>query len=382
MKTRLKFMKNYLLYFTGFVVLNIFVYNVMLDSSADGKISGIQPTNHQRKYVIYQCLTNDMCGGWADRLKGMMAAYVWSLLTNRTFVANVHKHCPLKGIFESVKIPWYDNVEMVAAKLQSNELTSAKLYKINEIGFWEQIRQMNPAEYEKDKDVIVIQNNIDWVQPLSENINLIERIREIGFDKSQFQPFKIFKKFYGDMFRFTPKLEAIYADYLNRIGSSTLICLQLRTLYNEWHMTDSNMEKIINFTKEVLVPMAGRDYKILITSDLLDREIRAMETLKSHNSFRIDGTIMNIDLSVDDALSKFSLKTMTDFDCASFEKTFLDFHMFQKCKIALIGQSGFGKYGLWNRDEPFENFYAYIHREDRILKIMDYNHSRKYFEYQ
>jgi hypothetical protein len=358
----------------AFATLYLHLYK-MLRNHDDGMFEFNRIQVRKDKYVVYQCTHSIFCGGWADRLKGMIGAYVWSLLSNRTFLIDAHKGCPLTNIYDTNQIDWHENLDMIIAKTKTKELSSNKMYKIDDVTIWGVLREVDPANLQKDKDVIIIQSNIDWVRPLSENPNLTERIRNLGFEKDQFQSAYVFKKFYREMFKLTSNLQAKYSDYLKQIGPSTLICLQLRTHYNDWSMTDENMEYIFNFTKQVLVPMAGKDYKILVTADDSNNQEKAINALRAHNAFKIDGSIFNIDIG--------------SSNCESYEKTYLDFHLFQNCKIALIGQSGYGKYGIWNRDNPFENFFVYVYRNSTgilghnlILQMNNSNDTNEYFKYQ
>lgn len=39
----------------------------------------------KRRVIRYECLRGMTCGGWADRLKGLMSAYALALLLDRRF---------------------------------------------------------------------------------------------------------------------------------------------------------------------------------------------------------------------------------------------------------------------------------------------------------
>ena len=63
---------------------------------------------NDEKYIMYSCHINDSneCGGWGDRVKGIMSAYWWSILSGRKLILNVNKPCELSKILEPNKINW------------------------------------------------------------------------------------------------------------------------------------------------------------------------------------------------------------------------------------------------------------------------------------
>jgi hypothetical protein len=53
-----------------------------------------------KKYIVYECTNENICGGWGDRLKGIMSAYAISLLTDRYFLIYHVRPCLLTNFFE------------------------------------------------------------------------------------------------------------------------------------------------------------------------------------------------------------------------------------------------------------------------------------------
>ena len=65
-----------------------------------------EPDCH-RKMLVYECLEDGVCGGLADRQKGIMSAFLLALLTNRTFVLNHRKACSLKTVIFPRIYNWF-----------------------------------------------------------------------------------------------------------------------------------------------------------------------------------------------------------------------------------------------------------------------------------
>ena len=54
----------------------------------------------KERYISYFCDEADECGGWGDRLKGILSVYIWSLATDRKFFKNITKsNCEMTDIF-------------------------------------------------------------------------------------------------------------------------------------------------------------------------------------------------------------------------------------------------------------------------------------------
>lgn len=62
-----------------------------------------------KRYIMYRCeqkLDRDYCGGIGDRLKGILSTYLWSLLTNRTFVVKITRPCNIINLMEPNLVNW------------------------------------------------------------------------------------------------------------------------------------------------------------------------------------------------------------------------------------------------------------------------------------
>ena len=79
-----------------FAFLSIFVFLILKLNKLSNKQSinkNIFKNKYKKKTVIYECYGG--CGGWADRLKGIMSSYAWSLITDRYFIIHHSKPCQL-----------------------------------------------------------------------------------------------------------------------------------------------------------------------------------------------------------------------------------------------------------------------------------------------
>lgn len=81
------------------------------------------PPSHPERFVMYRCdqlKDQHDCGGLGDRMKGILSAYLWSLLDNRTLIVQVNRPCNLVNLLEpnevnwsrEVNIGWWQTVEL------------------------------------------------------------------------------------------------------------------------------------------------------------------------------------------------------------------------------------------------------------------------------
>ena len=99
-----------------------------LDYHVDGKVDKYGHETRP-KYIKYECLKiNRLCGGWADRLKGIISTYALSLIMNRTFVMKITQPCHINAILQPNEINW-DQEPPIRKEYKFNLLYNFKLMK-------------------------------------------------------------------------------------------------------------------------------------------------------------------------------------------------------------------------------------------------------------
>lgn len=61
-------------------------------------------------YVLYECLNMDLCGGWGNRLQGILVSYFLALMSRRQLIINIQKPCDLKTFFKPNLVHWDKNI--------------------------------------------------------------------------------------------------------------------------------------------------------------------------------------------------------------------------------------------------------------------------------
>ena len=138
-------------------------------------------TKPNTKFVKYVC-TNGWCGGWADRIEGIFSTYAFSLLADRDFSIYIDSPCSIKTLIEPNEIDWnaegYTNI---------TNLTTKRFHLIDNFAFIKQLETIDVPNFEKDTNLITIENNQQWLTALSSNQNLSMKIKILGYEPSRFQ---------------------------------------------------------------------------------------------------------------------------------------------------------------------------------------------------
>lgn len=341
-----------------YIFITILIIQFCLIVSNFTRSSKDNENSFGKKYVIYECTNDEICGGWADRLKGIMSAYAWSLITNREFLINIQKPCDLTELLQPNQIDWKLNLTNIL-KIKSR----VKLWKIDDKYFRKRLKYVSLQEIETKAQVISIKNNLIWLKSLSLNKHLRKRIVELGFKPEYFRLKYLFRDWYMKFFKLNPKFQLKYDKFLAEINGSKLICAQVRIGGARKHVkydgkfTERNNTKIYwNYIRNNLIKNLT-NYKLFLTTDTNDVELEAIQ------EFGNDKVIVN------EGINSHLDREINSKDCNRVEKTFLDFHALQNCDRALISESGFGKYGLMNRKFPTKNLFMFSKKQQFIELI-------------
>ena len=123
-----------------------------------------------RKFVIFECDDKYACGGLADRFKGTLNAYVWSLFTKRHLIVNITKPCNFNNLMVSSKIDWDLNLDdLVREGYLRPNYTTALIDKMDESEYRDGLVNMDIINYENESDIIIIKTNIEWISAFAKN---------------------------------------------------------------------------------------------------------------------------------------------------------------------------------------------------------------------
>ena len=313
-----------------------------------------------KKYLRYEC-DGSGCGGWADRLKGILSSYAFALLTDRQFSLKMTQPCNLDQIFLPNKIDYRETAINLI-----NETNHVYLHLIDQNEFREKANEINLLDLHKDKEVIHIKTNNILINKFSENKYLKEKINQLGFKPDEFKFRLLFPKWYHDLFKWTPKLKEKYDKTIKELGDSKLICAQIRIGGKRPHVSDDYqynqmnvIEKFWHFMNETFInKLSSKEkYRIFISTDTEKVLEEADRVFGNDKMIKIPGLHTHLDR-----------ESNLGNNCERVEKTFLDFDFMKHCHMAVVSASGYGMISMMNRPEPTLNLYKF---DKEFFKIDD-----------
>lgn len=333
---------HYLFLIITFVVSVIIVYNFQLLNFGEYEMK------NNEKYIQFQCTDEDICGGWADRLKGLLSTYAFSLITNRTFLIKMTKNCNLKNVLEPNVINW-DHSTIKVKKI--------KLSKIVNFGWNFDLYKKFKTEKFLLKDLenytlVSLKAAFMFSDAISENPYFKKTIQLLGYKQHEFQLPYLLRNWYKKLFKLNKRLQLKHDKFLKKMKPSKdtkLICAQVR-MGDHGHAgeTDKNSPMLYwNFINKTFINSSEK-YSIFVTSDRNHVKFEAKKFFSPIN------VVFNINSSLHIE------KKMNGLNgCFELEMVILDFHLMQYCDAAVVGHSGFGIMAMWNRPDPFKDVYVY-----------------------
>ncbi|CAF0752750.1 unnamed protein product [Brachionus calyciflorus] len=321
-------------------------------------------------YIQYECSTDDLCGGWADRIKGVMSSYAISLLTDRRFLIKMTKNCDLKNILEPNEINWdYEQVPKNIT-LKSKEIEIGWDFDYYDI-FKKDISLFTKLDY---INIIKTKAGIMFANSFNQNVNLKNKTEQLGYKQSEFHIAYQFHKWYKKMFKLNSKIQMRYDNFLKRLKpnrDSKLICCQIRKGDpNQREQRDEFVEQNFwNFINQTFLISNNysSNFKIFVTSDLEYVKLDAKDYFKNNEVIFNENSSLHIDQVL-----------MSDNECEKMENVLLDFHLMQNCDIGVVSHSGYGILSLWNRPDPFKDLYVYS-KEFDYLDLKNAEDRNKFF---
>ncbi|KAL8558239.1 hypothetical protein ACOMHN_040937 [Nucella lapillus] len=299
--------------------------------TASASTSKKETTPKTKKKVVYVC--SGGCGGWADRQKGIVSAYVLSAMLGRDFGVHVTFPCDLQRLMNVGKVNW---------KVSPGELTGPGYRRVTQLDhaavtYTKAFLQAGKSLEELfPHDVTAFTWNMEVVQFLQKH-PLASRI---GWLAGKSTP-EVYKRVLEDLFVLKPDLQS----QLDRFRSSTppgskLICAQVRLGKHNgsfpdvesWH-TFEDFSILVNFLAKY---NDSRRYRVFVSSDSAEivqkSKARFPEVLVT-----IPGPITHTD------------KSQGAEACRGFQKAIVDEYALSLCDVLVISESGLGKIASFMR---------------------------------
>lgn len=265
------------------------------------------------------------------------------------------KHpCPIEEILSPNEVNWNEDI-------QEYSKTKEQYFIYWDPNLIDRFKYVDLDTIGQDADLIIVRTGASLLNKLSQNKNLINRIKQLGFKPSEFKLHYLMFNWYSKLFKLTDKLKIEYDLYLDKIKTKTLICAQIRIggkvsangISDEPFTNRKDTQLFWKLIQDKFIKK-HTNYIIYVTSDLQEVKDEAKEV------FGKDFVISNDKSSIHIEKDFKQMKSECEND--SIKEIILDFHMLQMCDMAVVSQSGFGLLGLWNRKVPNKDLFVHTNQ--------------------
>ena len=218
-----------------YIILNTFNYKLTgIYYFSSDQISSMIQQIEKDKYVEYVCdEPSNVCGGWGDRMKGILSAYGLSLLLNRKFSLLITKPCNMELILRPNEVDWLE----LRSRADFVQLNSSNFFIRENFGLVKEFETNNfmsyiNQSYYRTSNIIKLKTNLMMINAVAKNPTVSARLKEIGFnDPKKFKLYYQTYNWYKKLFKLAPKYDKKYSSILSKAKpnkSTFLICSQLR----------------------------------------------------------------------------------------------------------------------------------------------------------
>ena len=280
----------------------------------------VKPSTLTNKYLVYTC--NQPCGGWGDRTRKIVGAYLLSVVLNRTFIIDMTWPCSISNLLEPNFILWNQTIKNPSKRtnLTVHTLTANDKDYANILA-WETI------------DVIIFRvkdlgyySLLLWRDDFYRVLHL-----QYGLHRSSLFLHSIFTLIYELLFQLKSHPQSHLNYLFAQLRQTPLHCAHIRIGRNPSNPNDIVFPKreLMNRTVvEFLKNQSRANEMIFVSTDSEEVQLYARGQFHSR-LLNVEGSIRHID------------RSGKKFACDGFEKTLLDFYMISQCRIMVMSKSAF-----------------------------------------
>ena len=183
--------------------------------------------DHSERFIMYRCdqqKDQHDCGGLGDRFKGILAAYLWSILDNRTLIVQINRPCNFVNLLEPNEVNWDKKIEV-------SWWQTGKIDKRESDDFKERLKRIEFTKLKQSKSMIVLQTNRNYFETVAKNPVYIDKLKSLGFDPDKFDLAYTFRLVYNRLFKLPPRLKQRFDEFIKKAkptADTKLFCAQVR----------------------------------------------------------------------------------------------------------------------------------------------------------
>ncbi|KAL6063023.1 hypothetical protein QOT17_011819 [Balamuthia mandrillaris] len=270
------------------------------------------------KYAVYQC-GSSLCGGYGDRVTGMISVFLYAILTDRAFMVDWAKPVDITEYFDS-PMDW---------RWSSSSSYSVKTMNQIDIRDLEAQRQYQHSALSEEKaQVVIFHTNIAWYQELLRSPKLAERLRnKLGVQDGWEASWNA--EFWGclltHLLKPSPALQQEVDKVKKQMGTHFNIGIQVRTggawdrerlkgesLDSFWQCATHLADQLLSWHQTHSSSSEEINYKFYVTGDAESVITAAKAALGKDKVVALTGSITHTEKSSPAAAREGMMRTLTD----------------------------------------------------------------------
>jgi hypothetical protein len=331
-------------------------YNLLLNLTA------FQTNSFSDKTMIYSC--QSFCGGWGDRLRGILSAYILSLLTNRRFMIDMNYPCDILKVIQ----PNFVNWTYIKPKSQNRTRLTINTMRSWQVAHRTEISNTVAKTYFPDVwssyDDIFISTNSDYMRLAFQNPYMLNKTRDLlgKIPASQATMQALFPFLFEILFKPSIPVRNRVDTILAVSHDRHLICLHIRIGKNPNNPFDHAFTARWNTTQAMLAftdnYLKNKSSAIVFVAADSGQAVSDVLHHYPNSAMTIVGPILHID--------RFDKRSSTV--CDGFIKVMSDFYLLGECQTSLLSNSGFSSWANRRREKPNEELYIYNEKSKEMRK--------------
>jgi len=356
-------------------------------------LTAILTRKRPNKYLVYVCHEN--CGGWGDRLRGIMSLFMLSLMLDRNFRIEITHPCNLTHVLRPNLYNWTQSIDglvVVDPVTHRRRFNLTRKMLITTANAREDVLKNVSKILFSNKtidsiwpeDVLYWATNKDYFHQLAENVFYRKKFKSYGImTKYNIKLEILFSLFYEILFQPIQRIHEQIQQIKTQQQNQHTICVQIRTgklrtnkqtfdfidLTFGFHFEGQNPtipdDKLLpgrrNISESIFSFIdsnsSNKDSRIFLTTDN-EQVYRDGQRRFGSRLLYVQGEITHVDRSVN----------VDQKVCREQDKLLTDFHLLGEiCHMSIISNSGFGFWGNLRRFQPFEQLFVFCN--GKIYKI-------------
>ncbi|CAD5126150.1 DgyrCDS14318 [Dimorphilus gyrociliatus] len=290
----------------------------------------LSPVESGGRYILYDCHKQG-CGGWGNRLMGILSAYFLAIMTDRSLIIRITKPCSITKFLKPRMVDWY--VEEDDFELDTKKSFTLPIPRRLSVGVLKKL--IDALMNRKQKIVSYTVAVPAYVMMFAKQKSIRELLLKKGFTEeelSELNYFQIPTKYnvYDILFKLQPELQAKKDEILSAVCKRKLICAHLRT--GALENPNSYMVKVVR-AKEMIYKFLERQLerrefehaKVFIASDSKEIETDYKRRF-GKKALIVRGSIVHVERWKDKSVDK-------NTACDGFAKVILDWEILGECNL-------------------------------------------------